>query len=195
AFLIFLLFCHFQFSFSRFRGVRFVSCPISRRLMANNIRRTANHVSYLSSVAPHFLQTLTLRSPCTAWPILTGPQVEQTSWTFEIETGLSCSAIPPFDFWVGRMCFFTIMTCSTRSVPLSGNTRSTRPCLPLSLPLNTFTVSLRRMSNRLCAVAIAINSLSTELPAPNSRFSKTFSRAAHAQLVRTRAYLPARQPR
>src|SRR5437660_3802364 len=64
--------------------------------------------------------------------------------------------MPPFDFWLGRMCFFTIITCSTRTLPVSGNTRSTRPCLPLSRPLNTFTVSLRRISIRLCAVVVAV---------------------------------------
>src|SRR5258708_699851 len=89
----------------------------------------------------------------------TGPQVGQISCTLEIETGLSCSAMPPFDFWLGRMCFFTIMTCSTRTLPLSGNTRSTRPCLPLSRPLNTFTMSLRRISTLLCTVAVATISL------------------------------------
>src|ERR1700693_1022954 len=53
---------------------------------------------------------------------------------------------------LGRTCFFTIITCSTRSFASSGNTRSTRPSFPLSRPVITFTVSLRRMSTRLCTV-------------------------------------------
>src|SRR5581483_2322387 len=59
----------------------------------------------------------------------------------------------------GRTCFLTIMTCSTRTFPSSGNTRSTRPSLPLSRPLITFTVSLRRILMRfgnVLAVAIEI---------------------------------------
>src|ERR1035438_7953955 len=39
--------------------------------------------------------------------------------------------------------FLTTRTCSTRTVPLSGNTRSTRPVLPRSEPVSTLTVSLR----------------------------------------------------
>src|SRR5581483_9714802 len=90
--------------------------------------------TYLSNVVPHFLQTRTLRSPRTSWPMRTGPHVPHTSCTFETDIGLSCSAMPP---WMlrcgfGRTCFLTIMTCSTRTFPSSGNTRSTRPSLPLS---------------------------------------------------------------
>src|SRR5215469_14335738 len=84
----------------------------------------------------------------------TGPQVPQTSCTLEIEIRLSCSAIPPLIFrcGFGRTCFFTIITCSTRTLASLGNTRRTRPSLPLSRPVITFTVSFRRMSTRLCAV-------------------------------------------
>src|SRR5581483_8875739 len=116
--------------------------------------------TYLSNVVPHFLQTRTLRSPRTSWPMRTGPHVPHTSCTFETDIGRSCSARPP---WMlrcgfGRTCFLTIMTCSTRTFPSSGNTRSTRPSLPLSRPLITFTVSLQRILMRFGNVlAVAIN--------------------------------------
>src|SRR5579885_1799373 len=116
--------------------------------------------SYLSSVVPHFLQTRTLRSPRTSCPMRTGPQVGQTSCTFEIAMRLSCSAMPPLMFLCGfgRTCFFTIITCSTSSFASFGNTRRTRPSLPLSRPVITFTVSFRRISTLLCAVvAVAIS--------------------------------------
>src|SRR4249920_4094143 len=45
------------------------------------------------------------------------------------------------------------ITCSTRTLASLGKTRSTRPSFPLSRPVMTFTVSLRRMSTRLRAVA------------------------------------------
>src|SRR5215469_8017959 len=44
---------------------------------------------------------------------------------------------------LGLTCFFTIITPSTRTRFLSAITRSTRPCLPLSLPAITSTRSLR----------------------------------------------------
>src|SRR6185312_14474276 len=134
--------------------------------------------------------------------------------------GLSWSAMPPLEVCVGRRCFFDTATCSTRIRPVSGNTRRTLPCLPLSLPLMTFTVSLRRMSTLLCSVAVLINSrfqgfrvsrfhivpasgrnletfetlkhALTELLVPGSQSSKTSSRAALEQLGRTRAFPPAR---
>src|ERR1700685_2491540 len=58
--------------------------------------------------------------------------------------------------WFGRTCFFTIITCSTRSLASFENTRSTRPSFPESRPVITFTVSLRRMSTRLCSVVTAV---------------------------------------
>src|SRR6266478_5486309 len=84
----------------------------------------------------------------------TGPQVGQTSCTFEIAIRLSCSAMPPWTLrcGLGRTCFFTIITCSTRILRSAGNTRSTRPSLPLSRPVMTFTVSFRRISTLTCAV-------------------------------------------
>ena len=61
--------------------------------------------------------------------------------TLLMETGLSCSAMPPLMFFcgLGRTFFFTIITCSTRTLLSSGITRSTRPCLPLSRPVITRT--------------------------------------------------------
>src|SRR6202034_3054945 len=108
----------------------------------------------LSSVVPHFLQTRTFRSPRSSWPMRTGPQVEHTNCTLEIAIRLSCSAMPPLMLrWgFGRTCFFTIITCSTRILASFGNTRSTRPSLPLSRPVITLTVSLRRISTRLFSV-------------------------------------------
>src|SRR5277367_498914 len=57
----------------------------------------------------------------------------------------SCSAMPPLMLrcGLGLTCFFTIMTPSTRTRFLSAMTRRTRPCLPLSLPAITSTLSLR----------------------------------------------------
>src|SRR5271155_3080580 len=84
----------------------------------------------------------------------TGPQVPHTNCTFDRAMRLSCSAIPPFTLrcGFGRTCFFTIMTCSTRILLSFGNTRRTRPSLPLSRPVMTLTLSFRRISTRLCSV-------------------------------------------
>src|SRR5580700_1188501 len=75
----------------------------------------------------------------------------------------------------GRTCFLTILTCSTRTLRSSGNTRSTRPSFPLSRPVMTFTVSLRRMSTRTCAV-LAVLGISPipccpEFPIPGFKVS------------------------
>ena len=53
-----------------------------------------------------------------------------TSITLLMEIALSCSAMPPLIFFcgLGRTFFFTIITCSTSTLPSSGMTRSTRPC-------------------------------------------------------------------
>src|SRR5690349_12555634 len=74
------------------------------------------------------------------------------SFTFETSIELSCSAMPPLMFFcgLGRTFFLTIATCSTSTRPFPGNTRSTRPSLPLSRPAMTLTWSLRRMSYLLC---------------------------------------------
>src|SRR5436309_2013323 len=51
--------------------------------------------------------------------------------------------MPPCWFFdgFGRVCFLVKFTRSTIAVPLVGSTRSTRPCLPRSLPERTTTVS------------------------------------------------------
>ena len=73
------------------------------------------------------------------------PQLGQTSATFEMLMGDSCSAMPPLvrcpDLL--EIVFLTTRTCSTSTVPLSGKARSTRPVLPRSAPVSTLTVSLR----------------------------------------------------
>src|SRR5580692_7486773 len=103
------------------------------------------HYFFVGSDWPHFLQTRTRLSPSTLCPTRVGPQLGQTSATFEMLIGDSCSAMPPrvrcpvFDETV----FLTTRTCSTSSVPLSGKTRSTRCVLPRSAPASTLTVSLR----------------------------------------------------
>src|SRR5271156_4535057 len=57
----------------------------------------------------------------------------------------SCSAMPPLMLrcGLGWTCFLTMRTCSTKIRFLSPSTRSTRPRLPLSVPVITSTVSLR----------------------------------------------------
>src|SRR6185369_12506543 len=87
-------------------------------------------------------------------PMRDGPQLGHTTMTFEMEMGDSCSAIPPLMLrWgFGRTFFFTIITCSTKTLLVPGKTRSTRPCLPLSRPVITFTVSLRLISTLVCIV-------------------------------------------
>src|SRR5260221_13802686 len=92
-----------------------------------------------------------------------GPQVGQTIITLEIEMDDSCSAIPPLMLrcGFGRTFFFTIITCSTRTLLVPGKTRSTRPCLPLSRPVITFTVSLRLMSTLICIVCLQLLAVPT----------------------------------
>src|SRR5512136_455365 len=57
---------------------------------------------------------------------------------------------------LGRTCFLTTITCSTSTLASFGNTRSTRPCLPLSRPERTLTWSFRRISTLLFAVSVFI---------------------------------------
>ena len=75
-----------------------------------------------------------------------GPQLGQTSITFEMWIGdflLGDAALDvPLRLWLETV-FFTTRTCSTSTVPLSGNTRSTRPCLAAVGARETLTVSLR----------------------------------------------------
>src|SRR5260370_176704 len=86
------------------------------------------------------------------WPTRDGQEAGHTIIRLEMALGDSCSAIPPLMLrcGLGRTFFFTIITCSTRSFRSPGNTRNTRPCLPLSRPVITFTWSLRLMSTLVC---------------------------------------------
>src|SRR5882757_1764465 len=91
-------------------------------------------------------------------------QEEQTTMTFESAMRLSCSAIPPLTRGgLAFTCLRTIMTCSTKSLLASGNTRRTRPCLPLSLPAMTLTVSLRRISIFLRSVIVSVFAIALPL--------------------------------
>src|ERR1700677_3210023 len=69
----------------------------------------------------------------------------------------SCSAMPPLMFlWgFGFMCFLTIITPSTRTRFFSAMTRRTRPCLPLSLPAMTATLSLRLILILVAAITLS----------------------------------------
>src|SRR5579863_493625 len=101
----------------------------------------------VGSSEPHLLQILARLVPSVLKPTLAVPQLGQTSTTFEMLIGDSCSAMPPLVRCPDLLetVFLTTRTCSTSTVPLSGNTRSTRPVLPLSEPASTFTTSLRRI--------------------------------------------------
>src|SRR6476646_5660691 len=139
-----------------------------------------------------------------------GPQLGHTTMTLEMEIGDSCSAIPPLMLrcGLGRTFFFTIITCSTNTLLVPGNTRSTRPCLPLSRPVITFTVSLRLISTLVCIVCLqplgglslasagkiflscrlrlSYRSSVTELQAPEKQSSKTSFREARGPRDQTR---------
>ena len=85
--------------------------------------------------------------PSTRNPTRVGTPPEVSSVTLEIAIGLSRSAMPPlicFD-GLGRVWRFTIPMPSTRTLPRSLSTCSTRPVLPLSLPAMTLTVSSSRI--------------------------------------------------
>src|SRR3954447_24931810 len=99
-----------------------------------------------------------------------GPQLGHTTITFEMAIGDSCSAIPPLMLrcGFGRTFFFTIITCSTSTLLVPGKTRSTRPCLPLSRPVITFTVSLRLISTLVCIVCLQPLAASTLHPPEKS---------------------------
>src|SRR5205823_3765155 len=112
------------------------------------LRRILGHDPYpLSIGSPHRLQMRTLRpSASTLVPIRTGrSQRPHTSSTFERWSAPSRSMMPPWrSFCVGRWCFLTMLTFSTRTRPSPGMTRSTLPRLPRSFPAMTATVSPRR---------------------------------------------------
>src|SRR5262249_54189663 len=67
---------------------------------------------HLSNGALHRRQIRTRWLPCSLCPMRDGPQLGHTIMTFEIESGDSCSAIPPLMLrcGLGRTFFFTIIT-------------------------------------------------------------------------------------
>src|SRR5688572_31222673 len=67
--------------------------------------------------------------------------------------------MPPFTFFCGfgRVCRLMMLMPSTISRFLTGSTLSTRPRFPLSLPVVTTTVSLRRMG--VCSLDIFLEHL------------------------------------
>src|SRR6476469_5179427 len=168
-------------------------CIVFQTRPNTNYQLLSTASSYLSNGDSQRRQILTCRLPCILCPIRDGPQLGQTTITLEMEIGDSCSAIPPLMLrcGLGRTFFFTIITCSTSTLLVPGNTRSTRPCLPLSRPVITFTVSLRLMSTLVCIVCLqplaallllsagkilpcaSLASSLTGLPAPEKQSSKT----------------------
>src|SRR5262249_7402895 len=153
--------------------------------------------SYLSSGALQRRQTRTHLSPCSLCPMRDGPQLGQTTITLEMEIGDSCSAIPPLMLrcGLGRTFFFTTITCSTNTLPSPGKTRSTRPCLPLSRPVITFTWSFFLMSTLVCIVNPQLPVSLTALPEPEKRSSKTSSRAIREPPDRKRGFQSAHRLR
>src|SRR5579871_2982364 len=91
----------------------------------------------------------------------TGPHCGHTIFTFETAMGDSRSAMPPLICFcgLGRVWRFTIETCSTRILPVAVFTSKTRPVLPASRPVMTFTWSflLSKMrtgcSNFFCGIS------------------------------------------
>src|SRR5215831_11695715 len=140
--------CFSVFLLPRFRG--------GYRFVGSSIFVFGTKYRYLSSGDSQRRQIRTWRLPCILWPMRDGPQLGHTTMTLEMEMGDSCSAIPPLMLrcGLGRTFFFTIITCSTSTLLVPENTRSTRPCLPLSRPVITFTVSLRLMSTLVCIVCL-----------------------------------------
>src|SRR5450432_507101 len=153
-----MIFCFYLLP--RFRSdYRFVGCSIwlgKPRHVIVWLLILVTYPGYLSNVASQRRQILTRLSPSILCPMRVGPQLGQTTITLEMAMRDSCSAIPPFTFlrWSGRTFFFTIFTCSTSSFLSPGNTRNTRPCLPSSCPLMTFTWSLRLTSTFVCIVTL-----------------------------------------
>src|SRR5438309_1148802 len=92
------------------------------------------------------------------------PQLGHTSITFEYESGASKSTMPP---WIALTpptdrpafeCRFRMFTPFTTICPLAGRVRRTCPCLPLSLPATTTTVSPgARSSQRRLGWGLLVN--------------------------------------
>src|SRR5437870_8793252 len=127
--------------------------------------------AHLSTTPSHLRQIRTLRpSPRILWPTrVCAPHSGHTSWTFEACSDASRSTMPPLMFlpgfgFVWRLIMFTP---STMRRSLSGNTFSTRPRLPRSLPVMTRTLSFLRIGvARRDISATRQEWLFTALPAP-----------------------------
>src|SRR5262249_9968346 len=104
---------------------------------------------HLSTTPSHLRQMRTLRpSPRILWPMrVTSPHSGQTSCTLLACSAASRSTIPPLMLrcGFGRVCRLIMLTPSTINRFLPGSTFSTRPRLPLSLPVLTDTVSFLRI--------------------------------------------------
>src|SRR5581483_333378 len=59
------------------------------------LRKGLSSYFFVGNVCPHFLQMRTRVSPSILCPMRVGPQLGQTSATFEMWMGDSCSAMPP----------------------------------------------------------------------------------------------------
>src|SRR3954449_1084007 len=83
-------------------------------------------------------------------------QTGETTMTLEIWIGAGRSMTPPGIIWVapirlgsfigrGFRCRLIVFRFSTTTLPSRGSAASTRPCLPRSLPLSTWTTSPLRI--------------------------------------------------
>jgi len=95
-------------------------------------------------VSLHVLQTRTRGpSPWDTRAVVVGLlHLEQISFTFDAEMGLSFSTMPPcLSCWLGRVCRLIIFSFSMRTLFAAGYTAITLPRFPFSLPEVTTTVS------------------------------------------------------
>src|ERR1700682_21415 len=94
--------------------------------------------------ASHLRQKRLAPSAVRCDPVREGSlQLGQTTCRLDIWMGASRSRMPPCWFFpgFGLVCFLVKFTRSTMALPLADRTRSTRPCLPRSLPDRTTTLS------------------------------------------------------
>src|SRR5262249_41100504 len=116
---------------------------------------------HLSTTPSHLRQMRTLRpSVRMRRPMrVTLPHSGHTSCTLLAWSDASRSTIPPLMLrcGFGRVCRLIMFTPSTIKRFFVGSTFSTRPRLPLSLPVFTDTVSLRRIG--VCTLDIGLQNL------------------------------------
>ena len=117
---------HFSYLLSRFRSVyRFVSGQFDKFIICPaSLHATCGKRGHASS-------------PCILCPMRDRPagrahqhHVRDRDRAFL----LGDAALDVLAAGFGRTCFFTIITCSTRTLPSSGNTRSTRPFFAFVAP-------------------------------------------------------------